>query len=228
MNPTVETIEQTTPFHSIAAGDFENTRNKANGEEIYYPTSQGEEMGETTIHSELIANLMQMLRAFFAGRENVFIAGNLNVYYEENFPNKWFAPDVLVCFGVENHARRIFKVWEENQFPQIIFEIASDSTFETDLGEKYGEYNRLGAEEYYLLDPERSLLPQPLMAFQREGERLQLVNAKERVFSPRLGLEIVDTGETFRLFDPNSQKFLLTLEEAQAEIKRLQELLNQK
>jgi len=73
-------------------------------------------------------------------------------------------------------------------------------------------YARLGAEEYYLLDPEREYLPSPLMAFRRDNGRLMSVNIEDnRVFSPLLNLEIVDTGKSFRLFNPKSQEFLQTV-----------------
>ena len=91
----------------------------------------------------------------------------------------------------------------------MVFEIASDSTFENDLGGKRLDYERLGVEEYYLLDPERAYLPSPLMAFRRENGRLLSVNVENnRLLSPLLNLEIVDTGKSFRLFNPNTQEFL--------------------
>lgn len=178
-------------------------------EEVYYPSEIKDEMGETAIHFLLISELFHLLRAFFASRSDVAVAADLMVYYSEGNPKKWLAPDVFVCFGVENKLRRTFKTWEENVFPQVVFEIASDSTFENDLGGKRLEYARLGAEEYYLLDPERQYLPQPLMAFRREQGRFVSVNVENnRVLSSLLNLEIVDTGKSFRLFDPKEQKFL--------------------
>ena len=131
------------------------------------------------------------------------------VYYEKRNPQKWLAPDVFVCFGVENKLRRVFKTWNEGVFPQVIFEIASETTFENDLGGKRLDYARLGVEEYYLLDPERDYLPSPLMAFRRDTGKLLSVNVENnRVFSPLLNLEIVDTGKSFRLFNPQTKEFL--------------------
>ncbi len=177
--------------------------------EVFYPSEIKDEMGETAIHFLLISELFHLLRTFFANRNDVAVAANLMVYYDEGNPKKWLAPDVFVCFGVENKLRRTFKSWEENVFPQIVFEVASDGTFENDLGGKRLEYARLGAEEYYLLDPERAYLPSPLMAFRRESGRFVSVNVENsRVFSPLLNLEIVDTGKSFRVFNPQTQEFL--------------------
>ncbi len=178
-------------------------------EEVFYPVEVEGEMGETAFHYLLNSELFHLLRTFFSARYDVATAANLMVYYDKGKSKKWLAPDVFVCFGVENKLRRTFKTWEENVFPQVVFEIASDSTFENDLGGKRLDYARLGVEEYYLLDPEREYLPQSLMAFRRENGRLLSVNFENnRVLSPLLNLEIVDTGKSFRLFDPTEQKFL--------------------
>ncbi|MGI8642477.1 MAG: Uma2 family endonuclease [Pyrinomonadaceae bacterium] len=177
--------------------------------EVYYPVEIEGEMGETAIHYKLNSLLFNLLEAFFASRKDVLIGANLMIYYDEGNSKKWLAPDVFVCFAVENKLRRTFKTWEEGVFPQVVFEVASDSTFENDLGGKRLEYARLGVEEYYLLDPERQYLPSPLMAFRRENGLLLLVQVENnRVLSPLLNLEIVDTSKSFRLFNPQEQKFL--------------------
>lgn len=243
MNQTSETNLTVQNFQPSIMTELAAARLKT-PDEIYYPTSFDEdEMGETMVHSELIANFLKWLQFFFMSRNDVLIAANLNVYYEEGNPQKWLAPDLLVCFGVENKSRRIFKVWEEKQFPQVVFEVASDRTWRNDAEQKKDDYERLGVEEYYLLDPEREYLQQPLMAFHRENDKLKPIPVIDyRVFSPRLGLELVDMGKTFRFYDRTRQEFLMTLEEsmtnlelveakleqAEAEIARLQELLRQK
>jgi Uma2 family endonuclease len=178
-------------------------------EEIFYPAELEDEMGETAIHFKFIRLISLLLETFYASRNDITVGGNLMIYYDQGNPRKWLAPDIFVCYGVENRLRRTYKTWEEGIFPQIVFEIASDSTFENDLGGKRLEYARLGVEEYYLLDPEREYLPSPLMAFRRENGRLISVNAENnRVHSLLMNLEIVDTGKSFRLFNPQTQEFL--------------------
>ncbi len=178
-------------------------------EEILYPAELEDEMGETAFHFKLIFLLYGFLESFYASKKDVTVAANMMVYYDQGNPRKWLAPDIFVSLGAENRLRRTYKVWEEKIFPQIVFEIASDGTFENDLGGKRLEYARLGVEEYYLLDPEREYLPSPLMAFRRENGRLISVNAENnRVHSPLMNLEIVDTGKSFRLFNPQTQEFL--------------------
>ena len=157
-----------------------------------------------------------MLLYFFEPRTDVFLSPNMNLYYEEGNPNKWYAPDLLIAFGVSNHERSSYQIWKEEVFPQVIFEVASDKTWDNDVGKKYRDYERSGVEEYYILDPEFEYLPAPLMAFHRQGGRLVLVQiTDDKIFSPRLGLEIVRTENTFRLFNPQTKEFLQTLGEAE-------------
>lgn len=178
-------------------------------EEIYYPAEIEDEIGETAFHYKLIFLFFGFLESFYTNRKDVTIAANMMVYHDKDNPKKWLVPDIFVCFGAENRLRRTFKTWEEDVFPQVIFEIASEGTFENDLGGKRLDYARLGVEEYYLLDPEREYLPSPLMAFRRENGRLLSVQMENnRVHSPLLNLEIVDTGKSFRLFNPQTQEFL--------------------
>ncbi len=192
-------------------------------EEIIYPEQRLNDIGETSIHIKLITNLLQTLLQFLHTHQDIFLSGNMNLYYEEGKPNKWYAPDLLIAFGVPNHERSSYQVWKEKVFPQVIIEIASERTWENDVSEKYKFYSENGVEEYYILDPEFAYLPAPMLAFHRQNGRLLSANIENnRIFSPRLGLQIVRIENNFRLFNPNTEKFLLTLEEAQAELERLQ------
>ncbi len=191
-------------------------------EEIIYPEQREDDIGETSIHISLIADFLKILKLFFKKHEDVFLSGNMNLYYEEKNPNKWYAPDLLVAFGVPNHERSSYQVWKEKVFPQVIFEIASERTWKTDVSEKLEIYSELGAEEYYILDPEFAYLPAPMLAFHRQGERLLTAPINnDRIFSPRLGLEIVRTENNFRLFNPQTNEFLRTLEESENELEKL-------
>ncbi|HEX9930998.1 MAG TPA: Uma2 family endonuclease [Pyrinomonadaceae bacterium] len=190
--------------------------------EIIYPEQRLTDMGETFLHYELQSDLIKMLQAFLQHRENVFVAANLNLYYEKGNPRVYFTPDLMICFGIENRPRQIHKLWEEGTFPQVVFEITSDRTWKNDISDKYEAYAEQGVEEYYLLDSERIYLPLPLMAYQFTNGRLKYIPTQnDRIFSPRLGLEIVNTGKEFRLFNPANDEFLKTPQELEAENEQL-------
>lgn len=190
-------------------------------EGVYYPEEREDDMGETSIHINLIADLLKTLKLFFKNREDVFLSANMNLYFEPGNSRRWYAPDLLVAFGVPNVERSSYLLWREKVFPQVLIEIASEKTWRNDVDEKLRMYEEFGAEEYYVLNPEFAYLPAPLMAFRRQNENLVEVEVIDgRIFSPRLNLEIVRTDNTFRLFNLQTNEFLLTLEESEEKRKQ--------
>ena len=183
-------------------------------EEIYYPESDGKPMGETDFHIQTITYLYQALNAFFSNEPDVKVLADIMFYYEEGNPHKVFSPDVMFVRGVGKHPRRTYKLWEEKQFPQVVFEISSRSTWGEDLNKKWFLYQKFGVKEYYIFDPEYDYLPEPLIAYRlKKGELRQVKIKNGRILSEELGLEIVDTGEGLRLYDPQTKEFIKTLEE---------------
>ena len=199
---------------------------KSNGKkEVYYPESDGKPMAETGIHVNLILELFQTLKTFFRQNNETAIIADMMFYYEEGNPRKCIAPDVMVVRGVGNHLRRTFKLWEEKS-PDVVFEISSRATWRADLQKKFFLYETIGVKEYYIFDPEYDYLKdEPLVAFHlKDGKFEELKIKRGRVFSPALGLEIVDTGETLRLFNPETKSFLPTMEELASKAKKVENL----
>jgi len=197
-----------------------------NRAEIYYPETDGKPMGETDYHIQTITYIYQALSAFFSSAADVKVLADIMFYYEEGNPRKVFSPDVMVVRGVGNHPRRSYKLWEEKQFPQVIFEISSRGTWGEDLNKKWLLYQQFGVKEYYIFDPEYDYLPEPLIAYRvKRGELKQVAVKNKRIFSEELGLDVVDTGEGLRFFNPETKEFLRTLTEAEDELSRLREEL---
>lgn len=197
--------------------------------EIYYPSEEPKKIGETDYQHFQISILEQMLRVFFAGRQDVYLASDLILYYEEGSPNRRCAPDLMVCFGAENKKRRSYKLWEEKIVPQFVIEVASKETWEKDVTTKRRLYEKLGVKEYYVLDPEYKYLPQPMLAYRLEfGELVRISVQNNRIFSEVLNLDLVNTGADFRFFDIENDKFLPTADDISAlqeEIERLKKLI---
>lgn len=185
---------------------------------IDYPETDGKPMAETDFHIELMMNLRFALKNFFRDAPDVYVGSNLLLYYVEGNPHKSVAPDVFVVRGVGNHQRRIYKLWEEGRPPEVVIEISSRQTWGDDLQRKWQLYQQLGVAEYFIFDPEYDYLVEPLVAYRlEEGQYVPLEVVEGRVRSEALGLELVDTGETLRLFDPRIERFLPTpTEEAEA------------
>ena len=73
---------------------------------IYYPESDGEPMAETDTHRKQMVYLIEALDDYFRDDPQVYVAGNLLLYYEEGDPRQVVAPDVFVVKGVPPLARR--------------------------------------------------------------------------------------------------------------------------
>ena len=214
------------------------------GGEIYYPESDGEPMAETDIHAKLLFYLRNALEAFFAEREDVYITGNIMFYYVEGNPTEVTSPDVMICFGIPKGDRTSYKTWEESDVvPSVIIEIASRSTWKKDRIEKRALYESLGVKEYYIFNPQYTKSFPVFMAFRENASRLESIEIENgRIKSDVLGLELVDTGETLRLFNPHTGEFLkdfeelneqiatdsLEIEQLKAKIQQLEQLLQNK
>ncbi len=132
----------------------------------------------------------------------------------------------MVVKGVGKYPRRSFKLWEEKQFPQVIFEISSRGTWGEDLNKKWFLYQQFGVKEYYIFDPEYDYLPEPLVAYRnKRGELKQTAVKNNRIYSKELNLEIVDTGADWRFFNPQIKEYLRIYTESEIEIACLREEL---
>ena len=188
-----------------------------------YPESDGKPMAETDVHRSLLTNLVFTLETHFQSEPDVYVSGNLLVYYVQGNPAKCFAPDVFFVRGVPKGQRRIYKLWEEGAAPQIVIELTSRKTWKEDLQTKWRLYEELGVQEYFIFDPEYDYLDEPLVGYRLENGKYAELEIKDgRVKSEALGLELVDTGETLRLFDPTTEQFLPTTNESAAAFQQLQ------
>ena len=134
---------------------------------IHYPSSDGKPMAENDAQRSAIMYGIGALMRHFRDRRNVYVSGDLLLYYEEGNPRVSIAPDVFVVFGVEKRERLNYKLWEEGRAPSFVLEVASPSTWRDDLGRKRSVYARLGVREYWQYDPTGGYLPARL-----QGERL--------------------------------------------------------
>ena len=134
---------------------------------VEYPSSDGKPMAENDAQRSAIMYGIGALARHFKGRRDVYVSGDLLIYYEEGNPRVSIAPDVFVVFGVEDRPRPNYKLWEEGRAPAFVLEVASPSTWRDDLGRKRSVYARLGVREYWQYDPDGDHLPARL-----QGERL--------------------------------------------------------
>jgi Uma2 family endonuclease len=194
--------------------------------EIEYPSGDGKPMAETELHLLDMIDTIQLLRDFFAAQPNVYVCGNLLLYYEEGNPRKHVAPDVLVALDVPKEPHRDhYLVWKEGKAPDFIVEITSKSTKREDQKKKFGIYRDvLKVPEYFLFDPRAEYLDPPLQGFRLVGgDYVPIEPVAGRLPSQVLGLHLERDGEKLRLFDPATGARLLTrLERQEAADRRAQ------
>src|SRR5207244_791296 len=111
---------------------------------IHYPETDGKPMGETDVHIDALIYLREALRDHFRDAPQMYVAGNMFLYYEEGNPTACVAPDVFVVQGVDKHERRTYRLWEESQPPAVVFETTARGTRLEDLGAKRAAYARQG------------------------------------------------------------------------------------
>ena len=165
-----------------------------------------------------------MLRDFFAQTPRVYIAGEMNFYYELGNPKAVKTLDVFVVKGVLKHKRDSFKRWEEQAVPNTIFEIISKPINQTDLSAKFGLYGRLGVREYFLFDPLGEHLKPRLRGYSLVDGHYQPLSPSPQgsLLSLELGLILFPEGDILRLIDISTGELLLNSLEAKAEIQHLQ------
>lgn len=179
-------------------------------------------MAETDVHYRLMTDLRFELEQFFRDESDIYVSGNILLYYVEGNPKKRVAPDVLVARGVRKGDRRVYKLWEEGRAPEVVFEVSSRQTWREDLNTKWRLYEDLGVKEYFIFDPEYDYLVEPLIAWRLEAGRYEAVEVVDgAVKSETLKLELVNTGETLRLRDLATGQLLRTPLELAEEADRL-------
>ncbi|MBI3763822.1 MAG: Uma2 family endonuclease [Chloroflexi bacterium] len=190
--------------------------------EIEYPESDGQPMAETDTHRDEMIDVIAELKERYRDDLQVYVAGNLLIYFEEGNPEKSVAPDVFVVFGVAKHKRRTYKIWEEGKAPDVVIEITSAKTRRQDREEKRVLYESLGVPELFLFDPLNEYLKPALQGFRLAGEYFTPLKPEQsgqtwRLPSEVLKLELRAEGGHLRLFDREAARYLLSpAEEAEA------------
>src|SRR5437868_2476736 len=123
-------------------------------DDVFYPESDGQPMGETELHRDEIVYLIEAFKKHYQDEANVYVGGNLFLYYRRGDPRDVICPDVMVVQGVPKlPLRRTYRLWEEGEAPCLVIEVRSDSTEGNDFNSKKALYESLGIEEYILYDP---------------------------------------------------------------------------
>jgi Uma2 family endonuclease len=138
---------------------------------VHYPDSDGLPMADNDRQRKAMTNLIHALETRYAGEPDVYVSGNLFLYYREGDPGARIAPDVFVALGVGKGERRSYRIWEEGRVPVLAFEIASQEGWQELLDKKKDLYERIGVEEYIVFDPDGEFIQPRLQGFRLEKGR---------------------------------------------------------
>ena len=181
---------------------------------LEYPSGDGRPMAENDAQLAAIVYALVALKLHFEKHRDVYVSGDLLMYYEEGNPRVSVAPDVFVVFGVEDRVRMNYKVWEEGKAPDFVLEVASKSTWREDLGPKRELYARLGVKEYWLYDPTGEYFTPVLQGLCLAGgayvRQLPVASpgGAPALRSETLGLELHVEGGEMRFHDPAAGRYL--------------------
>ena len=186
---------------------------------IDYPTSDGKPMAETDLHRDLMVDLIATLDARFEHDPDVYVSGDLLLFYEQGNKRRHVAPDVFVVFGVPNRKRDHYLLWDEGRGPDIVVEVTSKSTRREDQGKKRTLYQDvLQVPEYFQFDPTEDYLRPPFQGHRLvRGVYQPIVAVDGRLPSVALGLLLERDGPQLRLVDPVTGRRLPTPREQVAE-----------
>ena len=183
---------------------------------VYYPSSDGKPMAETPVHARCMVLLFQALEDFFRSRPDVYVALNMNWYWEQGNPRARRAPDVMVIPGVGQRDRNSFRSWNEGgAVPAVCFELASLKTWRKNLGAVRDDYEAQGVREYFIFDPRVQFLDDALTGYRLRGGRYVSIRPDREgaMESRQLSLRLVPEGEMLRLIDLTSGERVLTRDE---------------
>lgn len=195
----------------------------------FYPSSDGRPVGETPAHFRNNILLYDILDARFAADPQVYVAGNMFVYYVPGDRLKHVSPDLLVAFGVpKSRRRKSYRVWEEGKGPDLVVELTSASTQEEDEDKKWIYRDILGVGEYILFDPYAEYSDPALQGFRLQGgQYVEMPIVSGRLPSQVLGLHFEANGEDLRLYDPATGRWLPTPNEIREQIAETSDKLDQ-
>jgi Uma2 family endonuclease len=188
---------------------------------IEYPTSDGKPMAETDHHRDVMIDQIESLKLHYAPRPEVYVSGNLLLFYEEGNRRKHISPDVFVVRGVGMRRRDYYLLWEEKKSPEVIFEITSKTTKREDQIKKRKLYRDvLKVKEYFLFDPFEDYLDPSMQGYRLRGGDYHTIHpVNGRLPSQVLGLHLERDGQDLRLYDPTTGKWVPTPRELAAQEK---------
>ena len=168
------------------------------------------------------------LQAHFRMSGDVLVAGEGYLIVSRASVEDWrqhFYPDCIVAFGVEPKSitdRNGYVISEVGKPPDFVLEIASRTTARRDETVKREGYAKMRVPECWMFDGSgKDYYSRPLSGYHLVGDNYQVIeltveaDGEVRGYSPALSLYLcVDDENRLRFWDPETQEYLPTYDEA--------------
>ena len=171
-----------------------------------------------------INRIYPMIEGHFSGRPDVLVTGEAYLCWDRSNRNAKLSPDCMVAFGVnveQVELRNGYLIWEMGKPPDVVIEVASETTARADLTSKRERYASLGIAEYWRLDPSGGdRYGEPLVGEYLSGGEYRRFELHEdddgSVWSrsEAMGINIRWDGRHFATQDPVTGRTMLGLVEA--------------
>jgi len=186
--------------------------------EVHYPESDGRPMGETDEHRDQMFRHIELLRHYYRDQQ-VYVSGDLLVYYEQGNPRKFVVPDAFVAKGLRPQQRRVYKIWVEGKVPDVVIETTSRKTRRKDTQDKPQLYAQIRVKEYFLYDPLQEYLDPPLQGYRltEQGYAPIVADASGAMLSEELELRLQIENGQLQFYRLDTRERLLTASERVAQ-----------
>jgi Uma2 family endonuclease len=179
---------------------------------------------ESDLHRDQIDLLIRLLRWHWRDRQDIYVSGNLTVYYSphQRKSEDFRGPDFFVALGTENRPRRSWMVWEEyGKYPNVIVELLSESTAKMDRGLKKEIYqDTFRAPDYFWFHPDTL----EFQGFHLLDGTYQPIQPNEQgwLWSQQLNLYLGIHERELRFFSPDGEMLPTPEESAEAERQQIE------
>ncbi|MEQ8466806.1 Uma2 family endonuclease [Coleofasciculus sp. E1-EBD-02] len=181
---------------------------------------------ETELHLEQILLLLKCLKWLWRDRNDFYVAGNLTIYYSprQRKSEHFRGPDFFVVLDTERKTRKSWVVWnEDGKYPNVIIEILSPKTADTDKGFKKKLYqDTFRTPDYFWFDP-NTLEFAGFHLVDGEYQPLEQ-NSQGQLWSQQLGLFLGIHQNQLRFFTPEAKLVPTPEELAERYAAKLREL----
>jgi Uma2 family endonuclease len=198
-------------------------------QDVIFPPSDlysDEPPWETELHLRQIILLLESLEWLWRDRNDFYVAGNLTIYYSprQRKSEDFRGPDFFVVLDTERKTRKSWVVWnEDGKYPNVIIEILSPKTADTDKGFKKKLYqDTFRTPDYFWFDP-NTLEFAGFHLVDGDYQPLEQ-NSQGQLWSQQLGLFLGIHQNQLRFFTPEGKLVPTPEEVAERYAAKLREL----